>query len=125
MGPLANVLYTMLQSAANRYDKSIHEFSPKQWKPNLSSHVVITACQGFEVAKEDASGGKFTSALLNMLETKSLASASYVDLLSMLQYPDTFRQSPKVVGLHKDCLVFQIPIMTAKTSIVLSFGPHF
>jgi hypothetical protein len=110
--PLPGGLALMLDAAEDNehkhWQRGIAKAHPHQWRPDMSSHVMITACREHEVALENASGGNFTSALLSALRTKPVASASYVQALSMIDYLGA-QQSPVVSGQYMDCLIFRIP----------------
>jgi Caspase domain len=106
--PLPNSLRSMLEAAAMRYHKSIDKFQPGQWVPSRTSHVVLAACQEFQGANEDSVGGRFTSALLNVLKTEPLNSVSYGQLITMMIGPLGHEQLPVVAGEHKGSNVFRI-----------------
>ncbi|KAG7442012.1 uncharacterized protein BT62DRAFT_955400 [Guyanagaster necrorhizus] len=74
------------------------------WRPDMSSHVVLTACKEYQTAREVETergyGGIFTHALIGTLRTGNLSEEStYVDLLFSL--PRKRGQTPVVAGKHK------------------------
>ncbi len=75
------------------------------WQPDIGSHVVLSACQEYQFArevKEDAGfRGVFTSALVQAFRSGQLEKGStYVDIIRALpQWP---HQTPIVAGDHKE-----------------------
>ncbi|KAK0445214.1 hypothetical protein EV421DRAFT_2018422 [Armillaria borealis] len=73
------------------------------WQPDMSSHVVLAACQKNEYAQEEeydeeTTHGIFTKSLVDSL--RSGQGSTYVDLIAGLsKWPD---QTPFVAGDHKD-----------------------
>ncbi len=77
------------------------------WQPDMSSHVVLAACQKNKYAWEEnddegTTHGVFTKALMDSL--RSGQSSTYIDFIArLLKWPD---QMPFVAGDHKDDLIW-------------------
>ncbi|KAK0460449.1 caspase domain-containing protein [Desarmillaria tabescens] len=74
------------------------------WRPDMSSHVILAACKEYQTAKEVESetvyNGVFTRALIDTLRSGNLSKEStYVDLIFSL--PWSRGQTPVVAGNHK------------------------
>ncbi len=77
----------------------------EDWCPDMTSHVVLAACEKDEFAREDQGedgfNGFFTQALLSTLRSNELTEEStYIDLIRAL--PRGKYQSPVAAGRHKD-----------------------
>ncbi|KAK0215154.1 caspase domain-containing protein [Armillaria fumosa] len=74
------------------------------WKPDMSSHVILAACKEYQTAREaeyeTGYNGIFTRALVDSLRSGNLSEEStYIDLLYSL--PLRGRQTPVVAGKNK------------------------
>ncbi|KAK0439132.1 caspase domain-containing protein [Armillaria borealis] len=83
---------------------SYQPVSARDWRPDMSSHVVLAACKEYQTAKEVESeagyNGVFTQGLISTLRSESLSEEStYVDLLFSL--PRRRGQTPIIAGKHK------------------------
>ncbi|KAK0186415.1 caspase domain-containing protein [Armillaria mellea] len=83
---------------------SYQPVSARDWRPDMSSHVVLAACKEYQTAKEVESeagyNGIFTQGLISTLRSESLSERStYVDLLFSL--PRRRGQTPIIAGKHK------------------------
>ncbi len=81
--------------------KSILE---SDWRPDMSSHVIMAACKEYQIAREAESetgyNGIFTRAVIDALRSENLSEQStYIDLLCSL--PLRGRQTPVVAGKNK------------------------
>ncbi|KAK0439290.1 caspase domain-containing protein [Desarmillaria tabescens] len=85
--------------------EAYQEISSREWRPDMSSYVVLTACKDYQVAKEVQNeagyyNGIFTQGLIGTLRSGKLSQEStYVDLLFSL--PQRRGQTPVVAGKHK------------------------
>ncbi len=75
------------------------------WSPDMTSHVVLAACQETEHAKEhereNGCNGIFTQALIEALKSDRLkAGSTYRDLIDTLRIPTSTAQVPVVAGRH-------------------------
>ncbi|PBK64311.1 hypothetical protein ARMSODRAFT_962149 [Armillaria solidipes] len=75
------------------------------WRPDMSSHVIIAACKGYQIAREVEGemgyNGIFTRALIDALRSGNLSEEStYIDLLCSL--PLRGWQTPVVAGKNKN-----------------------
>ncbi|SJL16870.1 uncharacterized protein ARMOST_20400 [Armillaria ostoyae] len=82
--------------------KSILE---SDWKPDMSSHVIMAACKEYQIAREVESetgyNGIFTRAVIDALRSGNLSEEStYIDLLCSL--PLRGWQTPVVAGKNKN-----------------------
>ena len=78
----------------------------------MASHVLLAACRPDEDALEDpyakgASGGLFTTALIEGLRRSSLHDTSYTKLFETLNLKND-RQHPQCEGVNKDRLLFSV-----------------
>ncbi len=97
----------MLQAASDMQRTNVDGISVRspEWRPDMTTHVVVAACKEYEVVKEiirtdGKSEGMFTTALLRTLRYGELTSRStYVDLQHAL--PRWKYQTPVVAGEHK------------------------
>ncbi|SJL12636.1 uncharacterized protein ARMOST_16065 [Armillaria ostoyae] len=92
------------------------------WKPDMTSHVVLAACEAFQYAleKEGADNrcnGIFTQALIKVLKSDSSKEleSTYVDLIGALKMPQNSQQTPVVAGNMNARLWYQ-PEMNKKVS---------
>jgi hypothetical protein len=106
--PLVSPLRQMLLAAENNPRK---RWAPGSaittgWKPDVSSYVVLAACQGIESAWEcsDGRGGDFTIAFLKALRALPLHTLTYRHLIGHIG--SLRRQKPCAVGNHVDQFIF-------------------
>ncbi|KAK0213817.1 caspase domain-containing protein [Armillaria fumosa] len=83
---------------------SYQPVSARDWRPDMSSHVILAACKEYQTAREAKSeagyNGVFTQGLIGTLRSESLSEEStYVDLLFSL--PRWRGQTPVIAGKHK------------------------
>lgn len=83
---------------------SYQSVSARDWRPDMSSHVVLAACKPYQTAKEEESdagyNGAFTYALIGTLRSGNLPKeATYVEVLFSL--PRRCGQTPVIAGKHK------------------------
>ncbi len=76
----------------------------EDWQPDISSHVVIAACQDYQVAKETLGkqgfGGVFTTTLVRVLRSGHWKKeTTYGELTDHLNQSST--QTPAVAGIRK------------------------
>jgi len=105
--PLDKSLHRMLLAAENNPRKRCSGSTlVEDWIPDLSSHVVLAACQDLERAWECSGdqGGDFTVALLKALKSLPLNTSTYRDLIGSIGRLD--RQQPCAVGESVDNSVF-------------------
>ncbi|PBK65058.1 hypothetical protein ARMSODRAFT_443062 [Armillaria solidipes] len=81
----------------------------EKWCPNMSSHVVLAACQEHQVVtetrKEGGFQGAFTESLIRVLTSGTFNDRSlYIDLLFAL--PAMHGQTPVVAGKHKNAQIW-------------------
>ncbi|KAK0224535.1 caspase domain-containing protein [Armillaria nabsnona] len=74
------------------------------WRPDMSSHVILAACKEYQIAREVESetgyNGIFTRAIIDALRSGNLSEKStYIDLLCSL--PVRRGQTPVVAGKNK------------------------
>ncbi|KAK0435901.1 hypothetical protein EV421DRAFT_1157826 [Armillaria borealis] len=79
--------------------------SSKDWKPDMSSHIILAACCHYQTAKETIVGmvyrGQFTRRLVAVLTSGSLKKEmTYIELTTYLNHSCT--QTPVVAGDHKN-----------------------
>ncbi|KZT00935.1 uncharacterized protein LAESUDRAFT_764155 [Laetiporus sulphureus 93-53] len=81
------------------------------WERDMTSHVLLAACQEDELAMDSVRGGAFTRALLRRLRlicsTTCLTTMTYVRLMAKLVSLGE-RQHPMVVGEHQDSVLFRV-----------------
>jgi len=71
----------------------------------LGSHVLVAACKETETAKEEDGRGRFTLALLELLNKEGrLEKLTYSDILKELN--PIRNQNPQVEGVHRDRIIF-------------------
>ncbi|EIM79948.1 uncharacterized protein STEHIDRAFT_163203 [Stereum hirsutum FP-91666 SS1] len=68
------------------------------------SHVLLAACRADERSREDGSGGLFTRALLETLNTEGTDKTTYEGLIDCI--PDITGQNPQCEGFHKSRILF-------------------
>ncbi|KAK0458323.1 uncharacterized protein EV420DRAFT_392932 [Desarmillaria tabescens] len=72
--PLLSTLEAMFDSPVDTKGGNFPDRKSEKWVPNMKSHVLLAACQGYqqakEIKKEDVSRGVFTKALIEVLESK-------------------------------------------------------
>ncbi|KAF8956654.1 hypothetical protein BDZ97DRAFT_1763657 [Flammula alnicola] len=74
---------------------------------NLRTHVLLAACQKDESAKEMDNRGRFTSALLALLEKPDeLKMLTYSNILNRIDRTLLIDQNPQVEGLNRDRKLF-------------------
>ncbi|PBK82978.1 hypothetical protein ARMGADRAFT_1019381 [Armillaria gallica] len=81
----------------------------EKWSPDMSSHVVLAACQEHqfvtEMRKEDGVQSVFTESLIRVLKSDTFNErSSYIDLLFAL--PTMHGQTPVVAGKHKNAQIW-------------------
>jgi hypothetical protein len=77
----------------------------QHWRPDVSSYVVLAACQDFERVWEcNDKGGEFTIALLEALRSLPLHTSTYRDLIGRIGGLPC--QRPCAVGYHVDKFIF-------------------
>jgi hypothetical protein len=100
--PLLGSLQSMLHAAENNPRKrwAAGAALTPDWIPDVSSYVVLAACQDYERAWEcsDGKGGDFTIALLHALRAYPPHTLTYADLISHIGR--LRRQQPCAVGSH-------------------------
>jgi hypothetical protein len=108
--PLVNSLEKMLRAAEDSRHKRLTGKSPldEDWRPDVSSFVVLAACQDFERAWEcnDGTGGDFTIALVTALKTQPLHTTTFIELIGRIGR--LRRQQPCAVGTRIDNPVFHL-----------------
>ncbi len=87
--------------------KNYHRVHDGDWRPDMTSHIILAACQETEFAREDerknGCSGIFTQALIEALKSDRLkAGSTYRDLVSSLQIPPSAAQRPIIAGRHTD-----------------------
>ncbi|KAK0474333.1 peptidase C14, caspase domain-containing protein, partial [Armillaria luteobubalina] len=105
--PVEGFLRHILEAAEKQRKNGADHTSvlSSNWKPDMSSHVVLAACKEYQLAKEvtgkdGTSDGFFTNALLQTLRYGPLIpSSTYVELLRAL--PSSDSQTPVVAGQYK------------------------
>ncbi|KAK0470736.1 peptidase C14, caspase domain-containing protein [Armillaria novae-zelandiae] len=90
--------------------RSIHD---GDWSPDMTTHVILAACQEYELAKEDESetgwNGIFTRALLEALKSIRLrAESTYCDLIDTLRIDNHAGQRPMVAGSMNERIWYQV-----------------
>ncbi len=106
--PFSRASLESMLAAAEETMKSFPEYRSilaKDWRPDMTSHVVLAACKenqfAIEVRGEGGLNGAFTQALLRTLRLNDLMEElTYVDLIRAL--PRMTNQEPVVDGMHKD-----------------------
>ncbi|KAK0440553.1 caspase domain-containing protein [Armillaria borealis] len=73
-------------------------------KSGLLSHVLLSACQAEQTAKEKHGRGIFTSALLGLLQEKGVGKLTYKDVI--INLPDLHAQNPQCEGIHQSRCLF-------------------
>ncbi|KAK0458348.1 peptidase C14, caspase domain-containing protein [Desarmillaria tabescens] len=72
--PLSLTFEAMFDSPEDTKWGNFQHRKSEKWVPNMKSHVLLAACQGYqqakEIKKEDVSRGVFTKALIEVLESK-------------------------------------------------------
>ncbi|PBK91149.1 hypothetical protein ARMGADRAFT_1166538 [Armillaria gallica] len=76
----------------------------EDWRPDMSSHVVLAACRDYQTAKEtwgkEEFGGVFTTTLVRLLKSDHWKKeTTYVGLTHLLN--QSYTQTPVVSGDHK------------------------
>ncbi|KAK0470735.1 caspase domain-containing protein [Armillaria novae-zelandiae] len=80
-----------------------------KWFPDMSSHVVLAACQEHQVVAENRNKGEFrgvfTESLVGVLKSGILKERStYIDLL--FELPTMYGQMPVIAGKHKNAQIW-------------------
>ena len=112
--PLPGLLGCMLEAAAKNRSRSHYSiFHSDFWKPDMTTFVVLAACQDFELAWETSTyTGQFTSALIMGLKSLPLSTTTYGELIrhiGPLPNPDAPRQHPVAFGSRVNNLLFNLP----------------
>ncbi|KAI9572461.1 caspase domain-containing protein [Boletus coccyginus] len=81
--------------------------------PIMASHILLTACRPGEAAFEDpdakdASGGQFTTALIEGLRRSSFHDTGYTKLFETLDLKHSNIQHPQCEGTNRDRLLFSV-----------------
>ncbi|KAK0473815.1 hypothetical protein EDD18DRAFT_1368514 [Armillaria luteobubalina] len=87
--------------------ESYHDIYNGNWRSDMTSHIILAACQSHELAKEDdridGCSGIFTHMLLEALRSDRLeAGSTYYGLLKAIQMPQNTKQTPIAAGEHMD-----------------------
>ncbi len=90
----------------SRQFPSYQSVCSETWSPDMSSHVVLAACQEHQVVvetrKEDGVQSVFTELLIRVLTSGTFSErSSYIDLLFAL--PTMHGQTPVVAGKTQEC----------------------
>ncbi|KAK0227350.1 hypothetical protein EDD85DRAFT_957968 [Armillaria nabsnona] len=92
------------------------------WKPDMTSHIILAACEETQYAEEVPEGGDnhwngiLTQALIKALKSDGLKEEStYVDLICASKMPQNTTQRPVIVGNSSARLWYQ-PEMNKKVS---------
>ncbi|KDQ52440.1 hypothetical protein JAAARDRAFT_483966 [Jaapia argillacea MUCL 33604] len=80
----------------------------------LSSHILLSACSAGEFARERRQCGRFTAALLKLLQTVGVAKLTYRDVLTLIDSDTIPDQNPQCEGVHQDRLLFQTTVPTVQ-----------
>ncbi|KAK0474334.1 caspase domain-containing protein [Armillaria luteobubalina] len=80
-----------------------------EWRPDMTSHVILAACRGREIAKEErveiGLHGVFTESLVRTLKSgASNERSTYIDLVSSLNR--SMRQESAVAGRYKHAMLW-------------------
>ncbi|KAK0470732.1 hypothetical protein IW261DRAFT_1515168 [Armillaria novae-zelandiae] len=110
--PLSNGSPKHMFSVADEYCRQLlcyQSVYSDRWCPDMSSHVVIAACQEHQVVtetrKEGGIQGAFTDSLVGILDSRSFSERStYIDLL--LAFPMMHGQTPVIAGTHKNTQIW-------------------
>ncbi|KAK0489114.1 caspase domain-containing protein [Armillaria novae-zelandiae] len=114
-GTKSATLRDMLDAGEKRLLGSSLSIMSRNWRPDLTSHVILAACQNYQYAKEKKVRGKngeilgyagiFTESLLCFLRSGAYtAETRYVDIASYL--PQSLHQTPVIDGDHKDARIW-------------------
>ncbi|KAK0475009.1 hypothetical protein EDD18DRAFT_1116316 [Armillaria luteobubalina] len=87
--------------------ESYHDIYNGNWRSDMTSHIILAACQSHELAKEDdridGCSGIFTHMLLEALRSDRLeAGSTYHGLLKAIQMPQNTKQTPIAAREHMD-----------------------
>ncbi|KAK0501482.1 caspase domain-containing protein [Armillaria luteobubalina] len=113
-GTKVAMLWGMLEAGEKRLGGSPSIIS-RNWCPDLSSHVILAACQTYQYAMAKKVRGKngetlgytgiFTESLLRFLQSGAYtAETRYVDVASSLH--QSLHQTPVINGDHKDAHIW-------------------
>ncbi|KAK0470738.1 caspase domain-containing protein [Armillaria novae-zelandiae] len=110
--PLSNGSPKHMFSVADEYCRQLlcyESVYSDKWCPDMSSHVVIAACQEHQVITETRMEtgiqGAFTKSLLGILKSGSFSERStYIDLI--LALPTMHGQTPVIAGTHKNAQIW-------------------
>ena len=105
--PLEHTLRDMLNAAELNPRKSweVGLAVSKDWEPDMTSHVIIAACQDYQKAWETADHhGEFTAALLDALKSLTLNTTTYRGLVKHIGVLS--RQEPLAAGSLVDSVIF-------------------
>ncbi|KAK0443303.1 hypothetical protein EV421DRAFT_1903784 [Armillaria borealis] len=110
--PLSNGSPKHMFNVADENSRQFHGYQSvcsEKWCPDMSSHVVLAACQENEVVtetrKEDGVQSAFTASLIRVLTSGTFNKrSSYIDLLFAL--PAMQGQTPVVAGKHKNAHIW-------------------
>ncbi len=112
----ATSIKDMLEAADTRLGKlsRYHSVFERNWKPDMTSHVVLAACAETQYAEEAPEGGDnrwngvFTQALVKALKSNGLKEDStYVDLIRASKMPQNTVQRPVIAGNSSARLWYQ------------------
>ncbi|KAK0470729.1 peptidase C14, caspase domain-containing protein [Armillaria novae-zelandiae] len=102
-------IHDMLDAAHRRLKglKNYRNIHDGDWSPDMTTHVILAACQETEHAKEhereNGCNGIFTQALVEALKSDRLnAGSTYRDLIHTLRLLPSTAQVPVVAGRHID-----------------------
>ncbi|KAK0217293.1 hypothetical protein IW262DRAFT_1397131 [Armillaria fumosa] len=109
----------MLEAAHTKLGKlsKYQSVSKKDWQPDMSSHVVLAACQAHQAAQEmegadNCWNGVFTQALMETLKSDDLKEGTtYLDLVYASKMPPKAKQTPIVAGNMYERLWYQSNVL--------------
>ncbi|KAK0227265.1 caspase domain-containing protein [Armillaria nabsnona] len=110
--PMSSTSFKHMLDAADDTARNLPEYQSvfaAEWCPDMTSHVILSACTEYEAAKEEQGKlgfhGVFTESLVRTLRSRdSNERSTYVDLVSSLNRSST--QVSAVAGKHKHVLLW-------------------
>ncbi|KAK0440552.1 caspase domain-containing protein [Armillaria borealis] len=81
----------------------------------MFSHVLLSACQAEQTAKEKHGRGVFTSALLSLLREMGVDKLTYKDVITNL--PDLHVQDPQCEGVHQSRCLFNSKVASPQREL--------
>ncbi|KAK0443319.1 hypothetical protein EV421DRAFT_544368 [Armillaria borealis] len=110
--PMSRKSLTCMLDAADDTAKNFPEYQSvfaAEWRPDMTSHVILAACREHEIAKEERGEtglhGVFTESLVRTLRSGAANERpTYVDLVSSLNRSTT--QVSAVAGRYKDSMLW-------------------